>query len=177
MLALVKKSILAYDKVGNFLTKYLEPLWLMGLRAYLATVFFKSGLQKLQDFDGTVYLFTEYYFLDFETGENVIPFAPTSLELMAYLGTAFELLLPIALILGLLTRLAALPLLSMALVIQYVMGAIHPDDFYTYEHFIWIAGFSYLIIRGPGWLSIDHWLAVWAKKSAPAKEADEKASD
>ena len=41
--------------------EWLSPLFLLGLRGYVASVFFKSGLTKIQDFSSTVALFENEY--------------------------------------------------------------------------------------------------------------------
>ncbi len=40
---------------------WLAPVFLLGLRLYVAQVFFKSGLTKVQDFSSTVALFENEY--------------------------------------------------------------------------------------------------------------------
>ena len=80
------KNIL--DSLGNVLD--------LGIRLYLAKVFFLSGLTKIRDWDTTLALFQEEYH---------VPVVPP--ELAAFMGTAGELVLPVFLTLGLATRLAA----------------------------------------------------------------------
>lgn len=58
---------------------------------------------------------------------------------------------------GLLTRLAAMPLLGMALVIQFVLGAADPA-YNQLQHYLWMALLLALIARGPGAWSLDAWL-------------------
>ncbi len=67
------------------------PLVDLGLRVYVAHIFFKSGLVKLQSRDSTLALF-EY--------EYAVPLLPP--DIAAYLGTAAELALPALVALGLL---------------------------------------------------------------------------
>ena len=62
---------------------WLQPVALLAMRLYLARVFFLSGLTKIQDWDTTVFLFTEEY--------HVPLLSPA---VAAALGTAGELLLP-----------------------------------------------------------------------------------
>jgi len=59
---------------------------------------------------------------------------------------------------GLLTRLAVLPLFVMALVIQFVLGASNPA-YSSVEHFYWMAILLMLFVRGAGPISLDHLLA------------------
>jgi putative oxidoreductase len=72
-------------------------------------------------------------------------------EIAAYLATAFECVLPILLVLGLLTRLSALGLLAMTLVIQLF---VFPEAWWT-VHAYWAALLLVLIARGPGALALD----------------------
>ncbi|ARN80070.1 DoxX family protein [Methylocystis bryophila] len=72
-------------------------------------------------------------------------------QIAAYLATAMESVLPILLVLGLLTRLSALGLLAMTLVIQIF---VFPDAWWT-VHAYWAALLLVLIVRGPGALALD----------------------
>ncbi len=78
-------------------------------------------------------------------------------QIAAYLATATETLLPILLVLGLLTRVSALGLLAMTLVIQIF---VYPDAWWT-VHAYWAALLLVLIARGPGALSLD---ALFSRK-------------
>lgn len=114
------------------------------VRIMIGLVFFRSGLQKLQDWESTVFLFAEDY--------KVPVLAP---ELAAALGTFNELVMPLLLFVGLAARLAALPLIGMTLVIQFVLGSANPA-FDKIEHFYWLILLATIVVRGPGKLSIDH---------------------
>lgn len=108
-------------------------------RIALAIVFFRSGLTKLASWDTTILLFENEY--------NV-PLLPP--EFAAYLATAVELAAPVALVLGLGTRLAAAALLGMTLVIQiFVYPGSYPD------HLLWAGPLLFLLLRGPGTWSVD----------------------
>jgi uncharacterized membrane protein YphA (DoxX/SURF4 family) len=104
----------------------------------MAVIFFKSGLVKVNDFDNTIALFADEY---------MVPFLPPTLAAMS--GTFFELCCPVLLALGLCTRLAALPLLLMTVVIQFT----YLDHV---QHFYWMMIFAGLILHGGGALSVDH---------------------
>jgi putative oxidoreductase len=78
--------------------------------------------------------------------------------LAAYLVTTIELVCPALLVLGLAARLAALPMLAMALVIQFVVGSADPA-FYLTEHYHWMFLLAVIVTKGPGRLSVDHLLA------------------
>ena len=65
-----------------------------------------------------------------------------------------EHLLPELNLIGLATRLSALGLLAMTVVIQIF---VYPGAYPT--HGVWAAALLYLVATGPGAVSIDHWLA------------------
>ncbi len=62
--------------------------------------------------------------------------------------------LPVLILLGLGTRFAALGLLAMTAVIQLL---VYPGAYPT--HGVWAAILLYLMARGPGRVSLDHWIA------------------
>jgi putative oxidoreductase len=110
------------------------------LRFGVGLVFWRSAQSKLAGSDTTLLLFREEY---------RVPILPP--ELAAYLATAVELTAPILLAFGLATRLGAAAMLGMTLVIQlFVYPQSYPD------HLLWAGPLVYLILRGPGALSIDH---------------------
>jgi putative oxidoreductase len=75
-------------------------------------------------------------------------------ELAAYLATIQEHLLAVMLLVGLAARLSALGLLAMTAVIQiFVYPANYPD------HLLWASALLLIVARGPGAVSVDHWLA------------------
>lgn len=119
------------------------PLLQLAIRLWIARVFFLSGLTKIQDWDTTVLLFQEEY--------RVPLLSP---GIAALLGTAFELSMPVLLAVGLASRLAALPLLGMALVIQFVLGATNPA-YDSVEHVYWMFLLLAILVHGPGPLSLD----------------------
>ena len=131
----------------RFAERWLAPLVFLAIRLWMAEIFFRSGLLKIQNLSGAVFLFSEVH---------PVPFlAPW---LAAYLVTAIELVCPTLLALGLATRLAALPMLAMALVIQFVVGSADPA-FYMTEHYYWMFLLLVIITKGPGRLSLDYLLA------------------
>ena len=112
------------------------------LRAAVAVVFWNSAMAKLANWDTTIALFTDEY---------QVPLLPP--ELAAYMAATIELTTPILLMLGLLTRAAALVLLGMTTVIEVF---VYPQAWPT--HIQWAAMLLILLCRGPGKLSIDHLL-------------------
>ena len=77
----------------------LQDLFLLGLRLYVSWQFLISGWEKLQDWDTTLVLFHEEYHT---------PVLPP--DVAAVLGTFGEFAFPALLVIGLLTRYAALGL-------------------------------------------------------------------
>lgn len=129
-------------------------------RFSIAAVFWKSGQTKIEglaiDFiDGTytlglpkladsaVALFQDEY---------ALPLLPPTLA--AVMAALAEHVFPILILLGLATRFSALALLGMTLVIQLF---VYPGAYPT--HGVWAAVLLYLVAKGPGILSIDHWIA------------------
>lgn len=115
-------------------------------RCGIASPFFLSARTKVSGFldvnPTTLYLFKEEYNL---------PLIPS--DFAAYMATYAEHLFPILLMLGIATRLSALSLLVMTMVIQVF---VYPDAWST--HLVWSVALLYLIARGAGFLSLDHLL-------------------
>jgi putative oxidoreductase len=109
-------------------------------RSGMGLVFWRSAQSKLASWDTTILLFQEEY---------RVPLLPP--EIAAYLATTVELTAPILLVLGLATRLGAAAMLGMALVIQLL---VYPQNYP--DHLLWAGPLLYLILRGPGVLSLDH---------------------
>ncbi|MCF8482841.1 MAG: DoxX family protein [Rhodospirillum sp.] len=76
-------------------------------------------------------------------------------DLAAWMAALGEMVFPLLLLLGLATRLSALGLLGMTLVIQVF---VYPNLWS--DHLLWAAGLLFLIAKGPGWLSLDA-LVAW----------------
>jgi len=131
------------DRIGRTL-RWLEsvPYWLLALplRFAVATVFWNSGTSKLANWNTTIELFTEEY--------KVPVLTP---EVAAYMAASIELTTPVLLVLGLLTRPAALVLLGMTAFIEIF---VYPQAWPT--HIQWAAMLLVLLCRGPGKLSVDH---------------------
>ena len=129
----------------------LSPLSILGLRLWVAWVFFKSGLTKINSWDSTLYLF-EY--------EYAVPLL--SPEIAAYMGTAAELSLPILLAFGLAGRFGAI-----ALFIFNITAVLSYPDLNAAgirDHQVWGLMLLVPLLHGPGKLSIDYLLC---KKLCP----------
>lgn len=120
----------------------------LAMRVGVGAVFFRSGLLKIDSWEFTVRLFRDEY---------RVPLLDPALA--AKLATVAELGLPPLLYLGLATRLATLPLLGMIAVIQIF---VYPNAWS--DHLMWAAALLFVLTRGPGVISIDHWIAMAAAR-------------
>lgn len=129
---------------------WLTPHSLLALvnRVAVAAIFWLSARTKVEGWftisDSAYALFREEYRL---------PWLPP--ELAAQLATVAEHGFAVLLVLGLLTRLSALGLLGMTLVIQVF---VYPDAWPT--HLSWAGLMLYLAGRGAGALSLDRLLGI-----------------
>lgn len=119
---------------------YLSDAVLLAMRLCIASVFFKSGLVKIEDWEATLFLFMEEY---------KVPLLPT--EFAAYSGTFFELICSVLLIAGLGARLASVPLIAMTAVIQFTYM---PHE----QHSYWALLLATILCFGPGRISVDHFI-------------------
>jgi putative oxidoreductase len=112
-LALMERAVGLLDGVPY-------TLLALPLRAAAATVFWNSAQAKLANWDTTIELFTDDY---------KVPLLPP--EIAANMALGIELTMPVLLVLGLLTRAAALVLLGMTAVIEIFVypQAWHPMGF------------------------------------------------
>lgn len=121
-----------------------QSLVLLIARLGAGAVFFLSGRTKVEGWftitDGTFDLFATDY---------ALPFIPP--HIAAFAATLSEHLFSAMLILGVFTRLGALGLLGMTLVIQVF---VYPDAWPT--HLSWAGLLLPLLAKGGGRLSLDH---------------------
>jgi putative oxidoreductase len=151
--AALLRSIDLFERVPDTL------IALLG-RFSIAAVFWKSGQTKVEGFaidivsgeftlgmprlsDSVVGLFRD---------EFRLPIIPP--EIAAPMAAFAEHLFPILILIGLATRFSALALLVMTATIQIF---VYPDAYPT--HGVWAAVLLYLVARGPGALSVDHFIA------------------
>lgn len=151
--AVLQRTLALFERVPDTL------IALLG-RFSIAAVFWKSGQTKVEGLaidivngeftlgmprlsDSVVPLFRD---------EFRLPIIPP--ELAAPMAAFAEHLFPILILIGLATRFSALALLVMTATIQVF---VYPDAYPT--HGVWAAVLLYLVARGPGALSIDHFIA------------------
>lgn len=125
-----------------------SPLLPFIARLGIAAVFFQSGRTKV---DGILHITPGTYSL-FET-EYALPVIPPVIA--AHLATYAEHLFPILLVLGLATRVSALALLGMTMVIEVF---VYPDAWPI--HLSWAGLLLPLVARGGGAWSVDRFLRL-----------------
>lgn len=124
----------------------------LAARCAVASVFWRSGQTKVSGFslrEETFVLFQEEY---------KVPLLPS--DLAAYLATTAEHVFPVLLVIGFASRLSALALFGMTMVIQlFVFPSGWP------EHILWLSLLLLIVSRGPGAFSLDH--LFWSRAVAP----------
>ena len=125
--------------------EFVAPVLDLGIRLYVAWVFWRSGNVKIQSWSSTLELFKWEY--------DVPIFPP---ELAAYLATGIELVMPVLLVIGLASRPAALILF----VLNWFAAISYPDISIggMKDHYLWGLMLLITVFHGPGKLSVDYWL-------------------
>jgi putative oxidoreductase len=148
------------EKGRNLAERIPYSLIALASRFAVADVFWRSGQTKVHGFsirEETFYLFREEY---------KVPLLPP--DVAAYLSTIGEHVFPILLFFGLASRLSALGLFGMTMVIQlFVVPGGWP------EHILWLSLLTLIIARGPGRISLDH--LVWNSRLAMPEMAGQSA--
>jgi putative oxidoreductase len=136
-----------YDAAAQRLSgRVPESLLLLFVRVVLGGIFWRSGQTKVVE--GTWFRLTDSTYELFRTEYAGVPLPP---QIAAVMANAAEHILPALLLAGLFTRLSALGLIGMTLVIQVF---VYPEAWWT-EHSLWIALALVLVLKGGGLLSID----------------------
>jgi len=133
--------------VSDNFSSHISDFISLSLRAWIAGVFWHSGILKFENWDTTILLFAE---------EHPVPMflffgPPLPAEFAAYMGTTIELAMPVFLLIGLGSRLATLPLLLMTAVIQFTY-------LNSVDHVIWAAVLGIILFQGPGRFSWDFFI-------------------
>lgn len=130
---------------ASSLANKLAPLGDLVLRLWVANEFFKSGLTKIQSWETTLQLFQYEY---------QVPLLPPALA--AVMGTATELGMPVFIALGLAGRMSAGVLFVFNIIAVISYPALEAPGLAM--HYAWGVVLFALVTRGPGRLSIDHYL-------------------
>jgi len=111
------------------------------VRLVMAKIFFISGLTKIDNWEGTIFLFENEY---------SVPFLPPIVA--AIMATFIELILVPLFVIGFMTRYIAICLFCMTLVINY-------SYFQSMDHYYWMMLFAFIAVSGGGYCSVDYWLS------------------
>jgi NADH dehydrogenase FAD-containing subunit/uncharacterized membrane protein YphA (DoxX/SURF4 family) len=144
----LRRAFAGYAGTVTALQRIIAPLLDLYVRLWLAQGFFVSGLLKVSNWDNALALARYEY-----------PVSWMDPVTAAYLGAATELIAPVLLALGLMTRVAAVPLTALSLVIQFNYQALD-------MHLLWAALLAGYVVRGAGPLSLDRLLAPGLADSA-----------
>lgn len=147
----------ALDRGRAFLSAIPHDVIVLLARLSIAGVFWQSGQTKLDGWrlnDTALYLFENEYRLPL-----INPW------LAAHAAAIAEHLFPVLLVIGLFSRLSALALLIMTLVIQIF---VYPGAWPT--HGTWAACLLVIVAGGPGRVSLDHFV-FGQRARAPAGQA------
>jgi putative oxidoreductase len=161
----------AHKDIGNATPRGLRGLWAnrliagvappsltqLVLRIGLAVPFWRSGINKWDGFlqlnDVAVLLFSSEFKLHLPGGPYSFP-AP---GLFAFAAATAEILLPLLLVIGLVTRFAAFGLLLMTLIVELTVPEGWPI------HVTWAAMALGIMAWGPGRVSLDNLLTRRSK--------------
>ena len=135
------------DRIGAKISELLSPLALLALRLPVAVVFWRSGRTRVEGWNILDITDSQAFIFEYEFG---MPFPVVT----AHVTAIAEHLLPVLLVLGLFTRLGALGMLTMTLVIQLFIYS----DAWLNAHMFWTAILFAVAVLGPGKISVDHLL-------------------
>ena len=138
----MQKILQLHNATFAYLTTYVIDIVLLLSRVYVAWVFLKSGYLKITSWESTLFLF-EY--------EYKVPLIDW--QLAAYLGTIGEIIFPVLLILGVLTRVNAVGLFMVNAIAVVSYPALWEGGYY--DHKYWGALLVLVILLGGGKFAID----------------------
>lgn len=120
----------------------MNPLVNLVARFYIANIFFKSGLTKIDNWSATLFLFQNEY---------KVPLL--SFSIAAVLATFVELVGSVALALGIGTRYAAIALFLMTLIMNFTYQEV-PENYY------WMLILAMIAVQGGKRISIDYLIKI-----------------
>lgn len=129
--------------------KSLTPFFDLLARIWISYIFLMAGINKVQNWDSTILLFTYEYHVPL-----LSPYVAT------VLGTAAELILPILLVLGLGGRICIFIFFVYNLITMISYPFLWTPDGQSglYQHISWGLLLGLLMSHGPGLLSLDYWI-------------------
>jgi putative oxidoreductase len=134
---------------------FLAPIGDLVLRLWVANVFWRGGIVKLYNMDSTLWLFTHEY---------KVPCLPPIFA--AYLGTGIEIGFSFLLAIGFLGRFSAGILSIFNLVAMFCAPGLNEVGFEW--HMVWGIMLLIPLLRGPGKLSVDHFIWKRLMKNNPS---------
>lgn len=139
-------------RVQTKISELLNPLALLTLRLPVAVVFWRSGRTRVEGWNIFDITDSQAFLFEYEFG---MPFP----ILTSHLTAIAEHVLPALLVLGLFTRLGALGMLTMTMVIQLFVYS----DAWLNAHMFWAAILFAVAVLGPGKISLDHLIGRWVR--------------
>lgn len=178
---MIETIVALHNGVFGAVQRALED-WLPGLLARLVfagvllVYFLNSVMRKLGEGVSGLFTVTDNAYFQilpsvveqYGYDASQVPFLPWGV--IVYLGTYSEVLLPLLIVAGLFTRIAALGMIVFVIVQSYVDIAFHgvdaetiggwfdpfPDALILDQRALWMFLLAYLVIRGAGKVSLDH---------------------
>lgn len=126
----------------------LQPLFALAARLYVSWQFLQSGYIKFTSWESTLYLFENEYHTPWLSPHNA-----------AVAGTFGELFFPALLVIGFVSRLSAVGLFvvnAMAVISYSQVLLAEGSEAALGQHVLWGTLLAFLIIYGPGKLSLDY---------------------
>jgi NADH dehydrogenase/putative oxidoreductase len=146
-----------WDSVTAFLEKGAGEILDLAIRVWVGQIFFVSGMLKIFFMSGMMKMVDMDVTVHLNAGSHPLPGLEANAA--AALGVGVELLCPILLLFGLATRFAAVPLIVTVALLLFR----HQDSI---DHFYWMALLGFLILRGPGPISLDNFIDPHAHSTA-----------
>lgn len=138
----MKSLIHSYQQAVITHSPNLQDLFLLALRLWVAWVFINAGLVKFNNWDSTLFLF-EY--------EYQVPLIPW--QVAAYVGTITEVILPVFVAIGLISRPMTLALFVFNIIAVISYPTIWESRFF--DHQLWGLMMLVVVLYGPGRWSAD----------------------
>jgi putative oxidoreductase len=146
----IRDIVLAPSTFAARMFNPLQSVFALGARWYVGWQFLQSGFIKITTWERTLHLFEDEYHTPWLSPQNA-----------AIAGTFGELFFPTLLVIGFVSRLSALGLFivnAMAVISYSHVLLAEGSEAALGQHVLWGSLLLFLIIYGPGKLSLDHFL-------------------